>query len=136
MTNSERIAAANTRLSALVETAESLPDAGTGGGGVETCTVTIVEPQSGVSLLLYITRNYENGVFSAKIWDTRKETITYPFILENVPRNSLIVMEYSQRAYKPTITGGVEFMGNGTYGEMVYLVTSDGTVGGAHTSYS
>lgn len=41
MTNSERITANNTRLSALVETAESLPDAGSGGGGVETCTVTI-----------------------------------------------------------------------------------------------
>ena len=33
MTNSERISANNTRLAALVETAESLPDAGSGGGG-------------------------------------------------------------------------------------------------------
>lgn len=37
MTNSERIAANNTRLSKLVETAESLPDA----GSVEMCNVTI-----------------------------------------------------------------------------------------------
>ena len=38
-TNSERIAANNTRLSALVETANALPDAGDG-GTVETCTLT------------------------------------------------------------------------------------------------
>lgn len=55
-TNSERIAANNTRLSALVETAESLPDAGSGGGAVETCEVTI----GGAIRLCYVTR-YVDG---------------------------------------------------------------------------
>ena len=49
-TNSERIAANNTRLSALVETAESLPDA----GSVEMCNVTITLTQKG-ALTKYIT---------------------------------------------------------------------------------
>ena len=47
-TNSERIAANNTRLSALVETAESLPDAGSGGGEEPTVLTGTFTPTADV----------------------------------------------------------------------------------------
>jgi hypothetical protein len=41
MSNKTTIQSHNTRLQNLIDTANSLPDAGSGGGAVETCTVTI-----------------------------------------------------------------------------------------------
>lgn len=69
MTNNERIAVNNTRLSALVETAESLPDAVAGGGGgsssgsLDACTV-ILAPIEGLGY-------FDPTPILANIWCTR-----------------------------------------------------------------
>lgn len=86
MTNSERITANNTRLSALVETAESLPDAGSGGGGVETCTVTLKSVGVGYLREIYTTQYVDGSLIQYNNIAPFSNTVT----IENVVCGTVI----------------------------------------------
>lgn len=103
-TNSERIAANNTRLSKLVETAESLPDAGSGGGGVETCTINFNDDTAGIGNVYFTV--FEDGEIKPKVITDLNDN--YARDIENVVCGSAIVVSamYDMPSNMPAMCGG------------------------------
>ena len=136
MSNKTRLQTNNTNLQALIDKANALPEAGsgTGGGSVETCTVTIDNE------IYYCSW----GLFYSCLIDGKVELVATNLefeskILENVIKNSYITVKidgHDGSISSSTFSGGVSVVktfapsGTGYLGECmsVWQVTSDGTV--------
>ena len=84
-----------TSLQNLLETINNLPDAGSGGASVDTCTIVINNPYptyvtiSGVSATIY-----EEGIIKTYVI-TSASQISYPITIDNVICNSPITFHTS-----------------------------------------
>lgn len=101
MTNSERITANNTRLAVLVETAESLPDAGSGGG-----SITYAYWSGGADSFVIF---FEDG------W-TWQDYISSPY-------NHGFAYNQNGKYFYEFVESGVTYIGRG-----YYAITPDGTL--------
>lgn len=96
-TNNTALDALITRVNAAKDTAASLPEAGGGGGSVETCTVTITTLMGGSIAEVFITQCV-NGIISTLSKNTIGEKTT---TIENVVCNSVISFYTSISAIIP-----------------------------------
>lgn len=92
MSNKSRLQTNNTNLQALIDKANNLPEAGSGGGSVETCTVTLnVADSVGVNRSYRIVcMTYENGEYydsGGMVFSKQPPTTFY-----NVPKFSLLTI--------------------------------------------
>ncbi len=99
MSNKQTLQSHNTQLQGLIDKANALPDAGSGGSGggasVETCTVTIQFTSSGDPANVTISGvQYIDGHISPLAiddYDSNRTTgVTSPYVIENVVKNSTL----------------------------------------------
>ena len=116
----------NVDLQSILNTINSLPEAGSGGGGIETCTVTIKNTDTIVPL--YIDWIYAAVVTNGVIMKYSAEYISLlnggTFIIENCVKNSIVVfqaLDGSASTYENAT------LLNDTYGQFVSFVGADGT---------
>ena len=93
MSNKSRLQTNNTNLQALIDKANSLPDAGSGGsGGVE--TYNLIFQSNGTVKLSYIRYvSYENGEYHFYD-DIVDSSSTYPIVFSNVVLCSPVLYNY------------------------------------------
>ena len=105
MSNKTRLQTNNANLQSLINKANALPDAGSGGGSIETCTVTITEFSNNIHAYCYTA--FENNVLTPK-GDT--SSITSPLTLNNVVCGSAIFVSNGYYMNGVTVGGGVEIV--------------------------
>ena len=92
MSNKTRLQTNNTNLQALIDKANALPEAGSGGGGVETCTVTLTVT---TGIARYGATKYVDGIL------TCENSISMGAVnltLNNVVKGSCLTVTYYGRA--------------------------------------
>ena len=129
MTNSERITAHNARLAAMKETVAALPDAGAGGGAVETCTVEITADNGQIEN--YIATIYTDGECET-VYDIINMTfINTPLVLSNVVCGSSVYIQASYTFGGFTCTN-CEMTRTGANSAMVRITAGEGSVATIH----
>lgn len=118
-----------TQLESLLVKINALPDADSGGGSVETCTVTV--SMSGLGATFFVTA-YENGQTCGK---SQNVASNRSVVLENVVRGSYIVCTGSTAL---NLSGGLLYVstngdvvnhgGNGYDTALYFTVNSDATI--------
>ena len=89
MTNSERINSNNALIDEAIAKANALPDAGSGGGGVETCTVVL--NYIGLSSYDYIETKAVVLINDTQTWEATPPNIQSPTLtIQNVVCNTLL----------------------------------------------
>ena len=88
MSNKTRLQANNTNLQALIDKANALPEAGSGGGSVETCTVTMT---TGIEVLAYGVTRYVGGVL---VCEADKGYGNQEFTFDNVVKGSCLTVTF------------------------------------------
>ena len=122
MSNKTRLQTNNTNLQALIDKANALPDAGSGGGAsVETCTVTISGNYSHINTLVGTTRDGACGYGGA----VSQITTTYEFL-----KNSFIAVVLTSGKYSLSLeSDALTFvMGTEASSPTYYImITGDGS---------
>ena len=120
MSNKTTLQSHNTRLQNLINTANSLPDAGSGGsGGIELCTCTVDCPSKLVGLDDMIW--YSDGTGSFKTHTVEWRTTDTISVL----KNSIIYVRLEDYI---TSDGAVQLVDEAEYSYAVFFVTGDCTL--------
>lgn len=112
-----------TALDEVLAMVNALPDAGSGGGGVETCTVTVND----VGNVNYLTHmRYVNGEFipTSVNFDTINGGNGYgEYTLEDVPKNSIVA--FLVEDFEETIIDGDATLADSYYNYVAFWVKGD-----------
>ena len=124
MSNKSRLQTNNENLQLLIDKANELPDAGSG-GGVETCMVAF--SYTSISLLGIIYTSDKGGVVSSIFDNASTGTIT----INDIVKNSALVIYAVCVLPNISTTGGITTLGyemNVTQKAFAFNVSDDGTI--------
>lgn len=120
-TNNTNLASYTDRVNALIDMANSLPEAGgSGGGAVETCTVTFLETEGQEIRVYYMT--YENDSIQEKVYNESSTDRNYFSI--NVLKNSFLLVNAALRQFAPMDTPSL-VVGDGATLKLCHETTTE-----------
>lgn len=101
----------NAELQEILDAVNDLPDAGGGGGGVETCTI-ILRPDSDAALYIYgYTHTLNDGSISASLIDYGTGVSNTEITLNNVVCGSLVMLAWDGISRNISTSISVEWLG-------------------------
>ena len=108
-TNLERITAHNNKLAQLKEVAAELPEAGSGGGSFETCTVTFIARSA---IERFAVTTVVDGIISCEYYEAFSEGSMgiSKITIENVLCGSMIYLYEFVTAASISVSGGMTFL--------------------------
>ena len=110
-----------TQLQNLLAKVNALPEAGSGGGSVETCTVTISMDSNPGSLL---------GINESGVFDIFPEQVSNSTVYEatiNIYKNSMLII-YNVSLGVPVTSDGITLIKKMSYPAAVFHVCSSGSI--------
>lgn len=129
MSNKIRLQTNNTNLQALIDKANALPEAGSGGGGsVETCTVEITSDDGNVAM--YSATTFQNGEYGC-IYSQIKAYLPTPISISNVICGTYIYLQSTYALGGFTCTN-CEFFRHGSGSGYFKITANPGGVATIH----